>query len=330
MAAPEKTTRTYDLQVPPDAASERLDRYLGSLAELNLSRTRIQKLISDGLVTVDGRRVSKKLLLSGGEAVTVTVPPPSATDIVAEDIPLDIVFEDGHLVVINKPAGMVTHPGAGNFSGTLVNALMYHVKDLASGSAVDRPGIVHRLDKNTSGLLLVAKSDTAYQQLQKAIQKREVKRTYLALVCGHVAEDSGVIDRPIGRSIKDRKKMAVTTVASREAVTQFQRLERFRSYDLLEVGLLTGRTHQIRVHFSHLGHPVFGDPEYGGRHKWVRGLFAPERPLARKMLEIIDHQALHARRLDFDHPVTGERIELEVGLPADFDGLMELLKQEGM
>ena len=124
--------------------------------------------------------------------------------------------------------------------------------------------------------------------------------------------------------------MAVTTVASREAVTQFQRLERFRSYDLLEVGLLTGRTHQIRVHFSHLGHPVFGDPEYGGRHKWVRGLFAPERPLARKMLEIIDHQALHARRLDFDHPVTGERIELEVGLPADFDGLMELLKQEGM
>ena len=330
MTAPETTARTYHLQIPPEAAAERLDRYLGSLKELNLSRTRIQKLIGDGLVAVNGRRVSKRHLLAGGEAVTVTVPPPSATDIVAEDIPLDIVHEDSHLAVINKPAGMVTHPGAGNYSGTLVNALMYHVRDLASGSAVERPGIVHRLDKNTSGLLLVAKSDTAYQQLQKSIQRREVQRTYLALVCGHLAEDRGVIDRPIGRSIKDRKKMTVTTVASREAITQFERLERYRSYDLLEVGLLTGRTHQIRVHFSHLGHPVFGDPEYGGRHKWVRGLFAPERPLARKMLEIIDHQALHARRLAFDHPVTGERIELEADLPADFEELLELLKREGI
>ncbi|MFQ5452955.1 MAG: RluA family pseudouridine synthase, partial [Candidatus Zixiibacteriota bacterium] len=221
------------------------------------------------------------------------------------------------------------HPAVGNRTGTLVNALLYHFEKLSQTSSVDRPGIVHRLDKGTSGLLLVAKEDNVFLKLQKALQAREIKRTYLTLVCGHMKDKEGTIDLPIGRSIKDRKKLTVTYLASRQAATSFKLLKRYRSYDLLDVNLHTGRTHQIRVHFSHLGHPVFGDPEYGGREKWHRGIFAPERPLAKKLLSLINHQALHAKRLGFVHPVNKKNMTFEAKLSDDFHIILNMLEKEG-
>lgn len=327
--SPPKEPAAVDVEVEAGTTRQRIDIYLGKHPELGLTRSRAQKLIDEGLVLLNGQAVAKKSQVGPGDRIAVTLAPARPSDIEGEDIPLDIVFEDEHLAVINKPPGMVTHPGAGNYSGTLVNALLFHFKSLAEGSGPDRPGIVHRLDKDTSGLLLVAKTEGVYQKLQNAIQKREIRRTYMVLVCGHVSSDEGVIDLPIGRSLRDRKKMTVTGVASRQAATSYRRLRRYRSYDLLEVNLLTGRTHQIRVHFSHHGHPVFGDPQYGGRDKWHRGIFAPERPLARRLLDIIKRQALHARRLEFFHPVTGESMALEVEPPEDFEKILGILDVEG-
>ncbi len=317
------------LNVPPSAKPERLDRFLSDNPDLDVTRTRIQKLIAAGMVLVDGRVVAKHYILKPGQTVSVTIMPEPKPEPVAEEIPLALAYEDDQVAVVDKPAGLVTHPAPGNYSGTLVNALMYHFKTLAGGSGRERPGIVHRLDKNTSGLILVAKTDGAYQRLQQQMQRREIRRTYVALVCGHMREDTGVIELPVGRSLKDRKKMAVTNLAGREAVTRYRLQERFRTYDLLEVDLLTGRTHQIRVHFSHLGHPVFGDPDYGGRHKWHRGAFGPERQLGQRLLAVIDRQALHAARLRFAHPVSGEEMELSSDVPGDFGGVLELLRKEG-
>jgi len=320
---------SLQVEVPVDIKPERLDRFLASHPKVDLTRSRVQKLIADGLVLVEGISVVKNHTLKGGEIISITIPPVPEVDMVAEDIPLDIVFEDDYLAVVNKPAGLVTHPGAGNYSGTLVNALIHHFEKLASGSGYERPGIVHRLDKNTSGLILVAKTDDIYLKLQQQMQKREIKRTYLALICGHVREEEGVIDLPIGRSLKDRKKMIVTNVGSRKSKTSYKLKDRFRSYDLLEVLLHTGRTHQIRVHFSHLGHPVFGDPDYGGRHKWHRGIFAPERQLAKRLLDIIGRQALHAQQLEFTHPVNEQTILLEADVPQDFKQVLDVLNEEG-
>jgi 23S rRNA pseudouridine1911/1915/1917 synthase len=317
------------IKVPVDIKPERLDRFLASHPKVDLTRSRLQKLIADGLVLVEGISVVKNHTLRGGETISITISPVPAIDMAAEAIPLDIVFEDDHLAVVNKPAGLVTHPGAGNYTGTMVNALIHHFEKLAGGSGYERPGIVHRLDKNTSGLILVAKTDDIYLKLQQQMQKREIKRTYLALICGHVHEEEGEIDLPIGRSLKDRKKMIVTNVGSREAKTSYKLKDRFRSYDLLEVLLHTGRTHQIRVHFSHLGHPVFGDPDYCGRHKWHRGIFAPERQLAKRLLDFIDRQALHATRLEFTHPVNEQTVLLEADPPDDFQRVLELLNKEG-
>ncbi|HSG71140.1 MAG TPA: RluA family pseudouridine synthase, partial [Planctomycetaceae bacterium] len=199
---------------------------------------------------------------------------------------------------------------------------------LATSSATDRPGIVHRLDKNTSGLLIIAKSDKAYSELQKMMGQHLVKRTYHAIIWGHPTDNSGTIDLPLGRSKRDRKKMAVAT-NGRSAITHYQLLERFRSFSYLELQLETGRTHQIRVHLAHLGHPVFGDPEYGGRDKSIRGLFAPERPLAGQLLEMLPRQALHAIRLQFEHPITNEKIELESSLPEDYKRVLDTLRTEG-
>jgi len=322
-------SRTVEITTPPGVKPERLDRYLSNHPDLDLSRTRIQKLVDEGLILVDGESVPSKYSIKGNERILVTIPAAQPTDIVAEDIPLDVVYEDDALMVVNKSAGMVTHPAAGNYGGTLVNALIHHLGSLPDMGASDRPGIVHRLDRDTSGLLVVAKTEPAYRALQTAIQKRKVKRTYLAVICGHVTEDHGLIDFPIGRSIKDRKKMTVTYHASREAKTEFELRERFRSYDLLDVTLHTGRTHQIRVHFSHLGHPVLGDPDYGGRAKWVKGMFAPERPLAKKLLDTIRRQTLHAMRLEFAHPVTGEPKQFEIDPPEDIRQVLAMLRTEG-
>ncbi len=318
-----------EILVETGVERQRIDSYLGKHPDAGLTRSRVQKLIDDGLVLLNGEKVSKKATVKSGDSISVTVTPPAPSEIRPENIALDIVYEDDHMAVINKPPGMVVHPGAGNFSGTLVNALLYHFKNLPSGSGPDRPGIVHRLDKDTSGLLLIAKSEEVYQKLQKAIQAREVKRTYLALVCGHVVKDSDTVNLPIGRSLKNRKMMAVTNVASREAVTLYTLVKRYRSYDLLEVNLQTGRTHQIRVHFSHLGHPVFGDGDYGGREKWHRGMFAPERPLAKKLLAQLNRQALHARQIKLVHPVIGEEMSFEAKTPEDIANTLEILDSEG-
>ena len=322
-------TSCLEIKVPLLASPERLDRFLASQPQVGLTRSRLQKLIGDHLILVDGRPVGKKYLLKGNELIKVTVPPPRPCGVTGEDIPLKIVYEDDQVVVVDKPAGLVTHPAPGNYTGTLVNALVYHFSKLAKGSAVDRPGIIHRLDKNTSGLILVARTDEAFQYLQLQMQKRDIRRTYLALVCGHMRNDEGTIRLPVGRSVKDRKKMVVTNAAGREAITTYRVKERFRAYDLLEVELLTGRTHQIRVHLSHLGHPVLGDPEYGGRQKWLRGAFGPERQLGRRLLALIDRQALHAIRLQFRHPSTGQPVQLNSDLPHDFTAALELLRNEG-
>ncbi len=325
----EETAAEFKIVVSEGVESQRLDSFLSGQTELGLTRSRIQKLIAEGRVLVNGAKVPKKHVVSSGEEISVSVPPPEVLDVKGEDIALDVLFEDDHLVVVNKPPGIVTHPAPGNYSGTLVNALIHRYGKLASIGGNDRPGIVHRLDKLTSGLLIVARSDDAYQQLQKMIQEREVKRTYLALICGHMPEDSGTIELPIGRSVRDRRRMSVTHVRSRHAETDFVVSDRFRSYDLLDVNLQTGRTHQIRVHFAHLGHPVFGDPDYGGRNKWHRGVFAPERVFARKLLGLMQRQALHATRLEFTHPMTGEELNITCQPPDDFQQLLETLHEEG-
>lgn len=323
------TPQLVTIVVEPQPTPVRLDRFLADRPELDLSRTRIQKLVASGDVTLDGRPVVSRVQVSGGEAIVIRIVSEPATGLVPEEIPIDVVFEDEFLAVVNKPAGMVTHPAPGNYTGTLVNALAHHFSRLARVAGADRPGIVHRLDKQTSGLLVVAKDDSTYRKLQEAIQNRSLKRIYFALICGHVKEPEGEISLPIGRSLRDRTKMTVTDRNSRDAVTEYKRTERYRSFDRLEISLQTGRTHQIRVHFAHLGHPVFGDPDYGGRHKWLRGMFAPERPLFQELLTLLDRQALHAARLVFSHPRTGQPLVCEAPLPPDFQAVLDLLDRRG-
>ncbi|SYZ74207.1 Pseudouridine synthase [Candidatus Zixiibacteriota bacterium] len=319
--------KTVEISCPPNIKRERLDRYLGRDSKIGLSRSKIQKLIESGLVTVDGRPAEHSHILNGGEKIKIQIPPAVNPGINPEEIPLNVIFEDEFLLVVNKPAGMVTHPAAGHRSGTLVNALLNYSSDLSRGQGLERAGIVHRLDKNTSGLIIAAKNDTVHQLLQNAFQKREIKKKYWALVCGHMKKDSDTIDRPVGRSRKDRKKMTVTDLKGRRALTGYRLLERYKLYDLLEIDLLTGRTHQIRVHLSHLGHPVFGDPEYGGRQKWHRGIYSADHRLAEKALDLIPRQALHAKSLVFRHPVTGRTISLDSALPEDFQNLLNFLTE---
>lgn len=310
-------------------AGERLDKVLGNRDDVPLSRSKLQKLIKEGSLTVNGETVPVKYEVQGGETVSFVIPEPEPVHIEGEALPLDVVFEDQHIIVVNKAAGMVTHPAAGNRSGTLVHALVHRFGELARAGGSDRPGIVHRLDKETSGLLVIARDDDTHAKLQKAIQSREVKREYLAVICGHVAEDSGTISLQMARSTRDRKKMRVVPEGGRDASTSYQLTDRFRSYDRLSVSLGTGRTHQIRVHFSHLGHPVLGDPLYGGRAKWHRGMFAPERPLGRRLLDTMKRQCLHARRLEFTHPQTGEALCFEAPIPEDLAAVLDILDREG-
>jgi len=322
-----QSDRIIDLEIPSGISKERLDRYIGRLPDLGISRTRLQKLIESGLVLVDGKPALHNHPLSGGEKITIKVPPLPKTEAEPEEIPLDIVYEDDYLLVVNKSAGMVTHPAAGNYSGTLVNALLHHASSLSSSHGMDRPGIVHRLDKNTSGLIMIAKNDEVHVFLQKELKERRIQKTYWALVCGHMKKESGSIDLPIGRSLKDRKRMTVTNLKSRPALTEYKLLERFKLYDLLEIDLKTGRTHQIRVHFCHIGHPVLGDSEYGGRAKWHKGIFSIDRILANRALDMIDRQALHAMSLEFTHPATGKKLKIDSELPDDFKGLLEFLRE---
>ncbi|HDL02806.1 MAG TPA: RluA family pseudouridine synthase [candidate division Zixibacteria bacterium] len=327
MAGGNDTYRIVEIEIPSGVSKERLDRYLARDSGLDITRSRVQKLIDEGLILVNGKPALHNHKLKGGEAVTVKIPPPRQTNILPEDIPIDVVFEDDYFLVVNKPAGMVTHPAAGHYTGTLVNAVLKYTESLSGLQGIERAGVVHRLDKNTSGLIMIAKNDKIHLALQTKLKEQAIIKVYYALVCGHMKEEKGTIELPIGRSIKDRKKMTVTHLNSRSALTEYELLERYKLYDLLKIHLKTGRTHQIRVHFSHLGHPVFGDPDYGGRIKWHRGVFAIDKPLAQKALELMPRQALHAKSLELAHPVTGENILVDSDLPDDFSRLLELLRE---
>lgn len=297
------------LSVPPEAKGLRLDLFLLDQG-LELSRSRLQELIATGAVTLDDRMAKASHRLKGGERVVLNLPPPRTLEVSAENIPLDILYEDADLLVINKPQGMVTHPAPGAWEGTLVNALLAHCQDLSGIGGIIRPGIVHRLDKDTSGLLVVAKNDAAHQSLSSQISAKTATRQYLAVVHGHMPTSEGHIEAPIARHPTERIKMAVVP-DGRSALTHWRVLETFRDASLLELTLATGRTHQIRVHMAYKGHPIVGDPVYG-----------PKVPFPVKL----KGQALHAFRLAFDHPRTLERLVFEVPPPERFEALLRYLQ----
>jgi 23S rRNA pseudouridine1911/1915/1917 synthase len=291
---------------------DRLDRFLSR--RLELSRTRIQSLIVEGRVTVDGRAARKSEAIGEGSVVRVEVPPAQAVEIHPEDLPLNVVFQDRHLLVVDKAAGMVVHPAPGHRTGTLVNALLHHVTDLSGVGGRMRPGIVHRLDRDTSGLLVVAKTDAAHVGLSDALRHRKVKRLYLAACWGHLRESPLEVDAPIGRDPNDRKRMAVVP-DGRRAVTRARVRERWSQAELVDVALQTGRTHQIRVHMAHVGHPVVGDAVYGVG--WYRGMGGVARGWAQALERRTPRHFLHATELVFDHPVGGERLRFRSPLPED-------------
>lgn len=300
--------KDYSYTTGEENADKRLDMFLTNELD-GLSRTQIQRLIEEGNVLVNDTKSRANYRLHSGDRVECKVPEPQPLEICAEDIPLDIVYEDQDVLVVNKPQGLVVHPANGNYQGTLVNALMYHCHDLSGINGVLRPGIVHRIDKDTSGLLLVAKNDLAHQSLAEQIKEHSVKREYLALVHGVMPEPGGIVEAPIGRDIKDRQKMAVVTKNSKDALTEYTVLERFNGYTLIECRLQTGRTHQIRVHMAYINHPVVGDPKYG---------------LKRNNLGF-PGQALHAMTIGFRHPRKQEWLEFSANPPRLFrEVLVEL------
>lgn len=306
---------------------ERIDAFLsGQIPEL--SRSRIQKSIRAGELTVDGRSAAKpSRKVSEGERVELVFSPPRPLEIEPEEIPLDILFEDDSLLVVDKQAGMVVHPSPGHERGTLVHALLAHCSNLSGIGGVQRPGIVHRLDAGTSGLLVVAKSDEAHISLSRQLMERRVRRIYYAFAWGELESETGEISLPIGRSPRDRKKMAVVSEGGREAVTTYYVLDTFGPFQYIKLRLGTGRTHQIRVHLSHSGHPVLGDPVYGGRKIRKGALAKSEIDLAGKALSLIDRQALHAGELSFTHPMSGEEVRFEAALPADMRSVLDLLER---
>lgn len=293
----------------------RLDAYISKEIE-DLSRSMIQKLLEEDKINVNGKIEKPSYKVQEGDIIEVTIEEPKEVKIEAQDIPLDIIYEDNDILVVNKQKGLVVHPANGNPDGTLVNAIMAHCKDSLSGIGGElRPGIVHRLDKDTSGLLIIAKNDKAHIQVSEQIKNREVKKTYIALVRGTIAEDEATINMPIGRSTKDRKKMAVTK-NGKEAVTHFKVLNRYTtnkgSYTLLEIKIDTGRTHQIRVHMAEIGHPVIGDSVYSnGKNEFG-----------------VEGQCLHAKRLEFVHPITGKEMKLEAPLPKYFQNIIVQLENK--
>lgn len=299
-----------EFEAGPEQAGERIDKFVTeSLNDDSISRTQVQDWIKSGAVHVNQSVVKPNYKLSSGDQVAIRVPDPEDAAIAAEDIPLDIAYEDSDVIVINKPRGMVVHPAPGHSSGTVVNALMYHCKDLSGINGVLRPGIVHRIDKDTSGLLMAAKNDLAHVSLAEQLKYHSVSRKYIALVHGNLPHDQGTIDAPIGRDPNDRKLFTVTDRNSKHAVTHFVVLERLGDYTIVELQLETGRTHQIRVHMKYIGYPLAGDPVYG-RNKTVA----------------LKGQALHAALLGFKHPRTGEYLEFEAPIPADMEHVINSLR----
>jgi len=301
-------SETVTLNIPAEASGTRADKYISD--NIALTRSAVQSLMEKGMILADGKPAAKNMKLRGGETFTVDIPDPEPMDAVPEDIPLDIVYEDGDLLVVNKSKGMVVHPAHGNYTGTLVNALLHHCGDSLSGiNGVIRPGIVHRIDKNTSGLLIVAKNDAAHLKLAEQIKVHSFTREYEAVVTGVMKEQSGTVDAPIGRHKTDRKKMCVTSENSRNAVTHYEVLKQYGGYAHLRLRLETGRTHQIRVHMAYIGHPVMGDDVYGKPYKGLEG------------------QCLHARKIGFIHPSTGEYMEFSSELPEYFQAVLRKLEK---
>jgi len=288
----------------------RIDSYLAEELK-EISRSNIQKMIKEGLITVNGKKIKPRYLVRTGDYIEIKILEPKKINIPAENIPLNILYEDDDIAIIDKPQGMVVHPASGNYSGTLVNALLYHMDSLSTMGGQERPGIVHRLDKDTSGLLIISKNDFSHSILVNEIKERRVKRIYYCLVYGNIKVDKGVINAPIGRDPVDRRRMTVIDKNSKEAITHFKVLERFNRYTLLEVELETGRTHQIRVHMAYIGHPVVGDIVYSNK-KSIFGLKG---------------QLLHAKRLSFYHPRKGDYLEFESELPNYFISILKKVKE---
>ena len=296
------------LIITENEAGQRAD--VGLAALLELTRSNMQKLLDEGRAVRGAKVLKSNYKLKLGEEITVTLPEPQPLDVQPENIPLDIIYEDEDVVVVNKARGMVVHPAAGNYTGTLVNALLYHCKNLSGINGVIRPGIVHRLDKDTSGIMICAKNDAAHVSLSQQIQAKTAKRTYLAIVRGNIKTDSGLIETQIARDKNDRKKMAVVKEGGRDAVTEYEVLERFGKYTIVRCKLRTGRTHQIRVHMEYLGYPLVGDPKYSPM----------KTPFS------IKGQALHSQTLEFTHPRTGERLQFEAPLPEDMHKIVTRLR----
>ncbi|MBO8159421.1 RluA family pseudouridine synthase [Thermosyntropha sp.] len=295
--------------VGEESERERLDVFIADYFT-QLSRSNVQNLISNKKVMVDGEFKKASYRVREGEKITVEIPEPQKIEVKPQNIPLEIIYQDKDIAIINKPKNMVVHPAHGNWDNTLVNALLYHIKDLSGINGELRPGIVHRLDKDTSGVMVVAKNDVAHRNLAEQIKEHTINREYIALVHGVIKENLGTIEAPIGRSKTDRKKMAVV-LDGKPAISHYQVLERFDNYTLVKVKLMTGRTHQIRVHFSHIKHPVVGDPLYGPEKKHLG----------------FDSQALHAYLLGFNHPSTGEYMEFISPLPEYFEKVLEKLRK---
>ncbi|MBO5339930.1 MAG: RluA family pseudouridine synthase [Oscillospiraceae bacterium] len=299
------------LQPNKEDAGKRVDAWISSRAE-GLTRSAVQRLLEEGAITCGGKAVAKNYRLTGAEVLEIALPEPELVDIVPQNIPLDVVFEDEHVIVVNKPVGMVVHPAPGHPDGTLVNALLHHCGRSLSGINGElRPGIVHRIDRDTSGLIAAAKNDKAHLALAQQLQDHTMARTYAAVAVGGFKEDAGTVDAPIGRHPIDRKKMAIDRKNGREAVTHWSVLERYNGYTMVECRLETGRTHQIRVHMASMGHPLLGDVVYGAKKPWP-GLAG---------------QCLHAKKLKFVHPATGQPVELECPLPDWFEAVLEKLRK---
>ncbi|APP17230.1 RluA family pseudouridine synthase [Bacillus altitudinis MN12] len=297
-----------NIAVSEEQTSERLDKFL-STTEPEWSRTQVQQWVKDGLIEVNGKQVKANYKVQAGDQIKVEIPDPEALDVEAESMDLDIYYEDEDVLVVNKPRGMVVHPAPGHVTGTLVNGLMAHCNDLSGINGVMRPGIVHRIDKDTSGLLMVAKNDMAHESLVNQLVAKTVTRKYTAVVHGIIQHDTGTIDAPIGRDKKDRQSMTVTKENAKQAVTHFDVMERFKDFTVVECRLETGRTHQIRVHMKYIGYPLAGDPKYGPR----------------KTVDF-NGQLLHAGVLGFDHPRTGEYMEFTAPIPADMQGFIDSLR----
>ncbi len=314
-------SKELTIQIPPEALGKRIDLFLAQFRPaLGLSRSRVQELMAEGLITVDGERVKASRKLQGRETIRIVIPDAKPLALRPARIRLNILFEDGDLVVLNKAPGMVVHPAPGNPDGTLVHALLHHCRDLSGIGGVERPGIVHRLDKDTSGVMVAVKTDNAHRSLAAQLKRRSVKKHYLAIVRGTVTRNAGTMEAPIGRHERHRKKMTVHAARGRAALTRFEVVERFSGYTLLSLQLMTGRTHQIRVHLAHHGHPIVGDPVYGGKQfDEMRSPDGEKMPVPRQML--------HARRLEFRHPRTGALVGFEAPPPEDFERVLRFLRK---